>query len=364
MNVLVLAAIYGGPYRVLCSLAALGASIVVLGEPDSRGLSYSRFCRKFIATKHVFAEEARAQVIAEINELTREHRIGMVVAADNKCARFLITIRDALEAATFPLPDLQAFDRLNDKWQFLTTMKGLGARCPASRLVADRGELLREYRAGSIPLPSIVKPLTRSRSLGVMKLTAGDALEQIAKIDYEPILLQDFIAGPQVDATAYFKDGDLSGFAMCRRQRGTYYCYDEPGIFEQLKRLSQSLRCEGVMDFDLIAGESDHELYWLECNPLFDFNVELLLFAGINYAALGIEGLDAAPRRIEGLHVIRRYNALALAMLKPWTITRGDLAYLIHNCSDPIANIREVAGLEGKPGTLYAALRRFRGDRA
>src|SRR5208337_3296535 len=82
-----------------------------------------------------------------------------LLAGDIPATRSLIAIRDRVQAACFPMPDLESFDRLNDKWQFYRLCLSLGIRTPNTRLFADVAALQASLEGSKPSRAQIVKPL-------------------------------------------------------------------------------------------------------------------------------------------------------------------------------------------------------------
>ena len=128
MNVLMVCSLYSLPYRVMQCIAATGAVVHVLGSIGSRGLRYSRYCRRFLRYEGRIAGERDPAFAGEINRCVRDFGIDMVVPAGPAPTRALIASRDMIDAPCFPLPSLKQFDFLNDKWQFTNSCIAHGAK--------------------------------------------------------------------------------------------------------------------------------------------------------------------------------------------------------------------------------------------
>ncbi len=343
-KVLLVASLISLPYRVMRTAQAAGADIVVLGGGASRGLRYSRYCQKFIPTERTITGERDPGLADEINRCVRAHGIDMVLPSDATATRALLAIKDLVDAPCFPGPTLRQFDYLNDKWHFYSLCLALGISAPRSQLVADAAELRAKLEAGAISLPAIAKPVNHDGGLGVIKLDAGNASSQVALIDYGPIIVQDYIAGEDIGASVYCRDGQVTSFIAHKLKRATYSTLDDPRIRPILSRIMAHTGTSGVYNFDMRLAP-DGQIYFLECNPRFFFKINLSLAAGVNFVRQGLTGI-AGRREPEPGTAVRLPKALALALLRPWTVRRQDLAMLWQLWGDPICHLRELLGID------------------
>jgi hypothetical protein len=290
-----------------------------------------------------FDAPAAAAMIGETNREIRTLGVDMVAATDPITSRFLIAAAPHLDAAIFPSPNLETFDLLNDKWRFTGLATALGFACPTTRLFADRDALMAAAAAGDLTLPAIVKPLSHSGGVGVMKLTEKDAASQMARIDYSPVLWQTFVAGKDIDATMYCEGGSVLSFVAYHRERGAYDFFESPGIRGELERLAKRLNLTGIFNFDLVLDPETQVHQWLECNPRVFGSIDVLAFVGLNYFACGLPGRSAAETRrihgaamaaIEGRRLLR-WNRLALSTVGFGRSDALDWRFLANRLKDP-----------------------------
>jgi predicted ATP-grasp superfamily ATP-dependent carboligase len=330
-------------YRVLSAAAATGVQIHVLCEPRGRGLADSRFVTSLTVSHARFDTADAEPMIREINREIAALHIDMVAATDPVTSRFLIATAPRLDAAIFPSPDLETFDLLNDKWRFTELAKSLGFACPTTRLFEDRAALVAAGEAGEFSLPAIVKPLSGSGGVGVMKLDDKDAASVTARIDYSPVLLQTFVEGVDVDATIYCEGGSVLSFISYRRERGVYYFFDSPGMRAELARLAARLCLTGIFNFDLVVDPDAQTHQWLECNPRVFASIDILAFVGLNYFECGLPGRSALETRrvhakalaaIAGRRLLR-WNRLALTTVRFGRSAALDWRFLANRLKDP-----------------------------
>jgi hypothetical protein len=341
-RVLLVSSLISLPYRVMRVARAAGTEVHVLGTERSRCLAHSRDCHGFTLIGVPITGEYDPGLAEEINRAIHGLGIDMVLPGDAEATRSLIAIRQALDAPCFPMPSLAQFDLLNNKWKFTGLARELGLLCPQSWLARDATELRELVEAGKIRLPAIAKPVNHDGSLGVLKLDPSGALAQIEKIDYAPIIVQEFIPGRDIGASIFCAHGEIKAFIAHELRHATYHTLDEPAIEIALARVAARLGLDGVFNFDMRLTSSGR-IYYLECNPRFFFKMFQSMIAGVNFVAFGFGG-DGPTTPPTGA-AVRMPKALAAAALTtPWRITRRDIAMLRYFGSDPVSTLRAALG--------------------
>jgi ATP-grasp in the biosynthetic pathway with Ter operon len=343
-RVLLLSSLITLPYRVMRCAAAAGAEVYVLGSGSSKGLSYSRHCKQFVANETSVTGERDPRLADKINRCVAEFGIDMVLPGDAAAMRSLLAIQDLVAAPYFPAPTLAQFDYLNNKWNFTNLCKDLNIPCPDSVLVADRAELLAKIEIGRIDFPAIAKPLSLDASQGVFKLEADNARAQAQRISYSPILVQKFISGEDIGASVYCEQGEIKSFIAHRLKRATYETLGDSTIMPTIARIARDQRLNGVFNFDM-RRTPDGRIFYLECNPRFFFKINLSMVAGINFVARGLGRTDIPSAVAPGTKV-RMPKALVASLLSPWVLGARDLKMLWYFVNDPVSYVRESLGID------------------
>lgn len=343
---LVVAAQFSLPYRALRCLAQAGANVVVLGGGAARGLRTSRYCRGFIPCESGIDGRSSAELSLEINRAIAAHSIDMVVAGDPPATRALIANSAVLDAPCFPMPSLEAFDLLNDKWRFTKLCEEIGIACPKSWLFSNNWQLIDEIDRGALSLPIIAKPLSEDASRGCISVEKKKDVKRIAKISYRPIIVQEFIAGADIGTSIFCRNGQIEAFLVHSYMRSTYTAYSDAAIYSSLAKIARHLRLNGIFNFDmrLTAGG---EVFFLECNPRVFFKCAMSMVAGINFLGLGLpmeRRPEAADLRSRVAFQFPR-NILRL-FLTPWKFNKGTRKVVSFTLADPVPHLREILGLE------------------
>jgi predicted ATP-grasp superfamily ATP-dependent carboligase len=346
LNVLLVATLFKMPYRVLRCAQLAGASVFLLGTKGAKGLAYSRYCREFIHTDRPIDGGFDANLAEVINHHAERLKIDMVLAGDAPSTRALIAIRDLVRVPCFPMPQLSQFDLLNDKWQFHLLCRSLGINCPPSRLFSDAQELERAIKDDELDFPLIAKPLCMNGGIGCIVLQRQTARQQLTKIRYRPLIVQDFIDGEDIAASVYCERGEVRAFVAHGYRRATYSTFFDDAIYKGICKLTRHLKLNGVLNFDMRRTQ-DGRVFYLECNPRVFFNIAMSMLAGINFVSLGFSdgGNDMPPKFCPSV-VVRLPKAMLVLLHKPWRLGKTDWTVLKFLLSDPIPYFREEMGME------------------
>jgi predicted ATP-grasp superfamily ATP-dependent carboligase len=340
INILMLCDLFALSYRVMRCFDAAGAAVHVLGGPGAKGLRLSRYCRSYRHSEYGFTAPCRGMV-EEINQTISRHAINLVIAGDHRSTRTLLAVGASLSAPAFPMPALEQFDLLNNKWAFTELCQRLGIRCPRSELVPDRGELWRRVDAGKITLPCVAKPLDLDGSRGVVVIKRPEDISVVETIAYHPILVQEYIEGDDIGASVYCDRGKVCAFIAHKLKRATYSTFQSADIQNTIANITRITKVSGIFNFDMIQSREGN-IYWLECNPRFFYKMYLSMLAGVSFAAFGLPypGSDLRAFVPTGTNV-RTFKAIAAELPRPWRLTLRDWAFVRHVLADPIPFFRE-----------------------
>lgn len=344
-NVLMLSNQFRFAYRILRCFQAAGADVHVLGAEGSRGLRFSRFCASFRDRVNGRGDDL-GPLIQEVNSIIAELDVDLVISGDHFMMRPLIQMAPGLDAPCFPMLSIEQFDLLNNKWRFTQLCGSLGIRCPRSQLFADVSALSRALKSGEISIPFVVKPLDFDGSHGVLSILRASDLNKLDSIQYSPIILQEFVDGADVAASVYCDHGEIKAFLAHRLKRATYFTFWSDEIRADVEKIVVATKARGIMNFDMRIA-SDGTVYWLECNPRFFFWVHMALLAGIPFVEFGLPDLRVSgPSTLPTGTDVRFLKAAAVALARPWRLTKRDFGYLRFALADPIPWLRESLGYE------------------
>ena len=345
-NVLVVAAMFRTPYRALRCAHAAGANIYVMGTKEAEGLKSSRYCKTFIPSDRPITGNYDEELAGLINQHLANHSIDIVLAGDTPSTRSLIAIRHLLSRPCFPMPKLEQFDRLNNKWEFYLLCNSLGIECPPSTLFENPSEITNN----GLIKAKIAKPLNKEGGIGVLKLEPENAQMQLEKINYSPIMVQDFIEGEDIGASVFCRNGKITAFLSHSFRRYVYESFFDANIFNSISKIVEHLQLDGIFNFDM-RRTSDGRIYFLECNPRVFWKMSMSMLSGINFVSFGLsnpknDGLIRPPQQ----PVMVRYpkSTLLHAAIAPWKLEKSSWNVLHYLYSDPVPYFREMCGLENE----------------
>ena len=333
--ILLVAATYALPYQVLRCAKECSARVVVLGDLGGQALTLSRYCDRFVRSHRTLTGAYDEGLVLEINAIVRDEDITVILPGDALATRALIACGDRLNAPCFPMPDIEHFDRLNDKWRFAKLCAELGLPHPPTRWFPDVASLeteLSRYGAGE---DCVLKPLSLSGNQGVIQLNRDRLDQQLRDVNYQPILMQEFIPGQDISATVFCREGHVLAFIVHSMHRRIYTVVESSAAMENIRRLAATLAITGIFNFDMRLTPDDR-IYFLECNPRFSFRIRMGMLAGLNFIDAGLS--RAAPSRCVTLPVGTQVRVPEALILSPrlWpTIRLRDMQTASHMLADP-----------------------------
>jgi hypothetical protein len=291
-TVLLLANEFVSQYRVLRCAAMTGARVHVMGPDKARSLALSRFCAAY--HPYSFGNEAYLggnadldpkNVAAKIDQIAHEHGIDMVLPSDALTTRLLSTMQPHLATRSFPVPDVATFDALATKDAFMAFCHARNLLHPQGQVFATVDELRDAVAEKRVRFPAMFKPVNRAGSIGVVRVDESNVQDLLARIDYAPILAQDFIAGEDRCITVTAVNGSVVKEVIYWHPDGVFHFRREPEISRIIANIVRELDLTGVFNFDARIG-TDGRVWMIECNPRFFFNMDVTAVAGMNFVAL------------------------------------------------------------------------------
>jgi predicted ATP-grasp superfamily ATP-dependent carboligase len=283
---LILASEWRLAYKAMRCAAHCFERVYVLGTSGARPLARSLFCRSFYHLP--FEEGFGPSAVAYINDLCDRLLVDVVMPSHTATTRFLSEHGAELLHKCYPLPDKATFDLLNDKRTFVALCRSLGVPTPRTQVLSDSQQLIDRIRGGELELPLVVKPTDMDGSRGVVIVRSVNALDP-KQLRYSPLLVQDYIDGRDLCAFYLCRDGSVE-YEVVYRHGGHFLEFIEhQGIGRHCRKIIEAMHYSGVIGFD-IRQRRDGDFYFLECNPRFWYNMELVMLAGCNFVEHGVKG--------------------------------------------------------------------------
>jgi biotin carboxylase len=233
------------------------------------------------------------EALQQINEFIERQGIGLVVAADTLCTRMLACHGNAIRgAAVFPTPSLETFDQLNDKWSFYQLLVAHGIATPRSHLVASLDDVERL----EIDYPVMVKPPLGEDSKGVRRVDDRDALrrdiEGSARDGALPLIVQQFIPGPDIDLDLLADRGELVSWLVQRREGSGMLFPEDDRVVELGRAMCRAAGYRGVGHVDMRIDERTDKVLAIEFNPRFWGSLAFSSWLGVNFVEWGASLLE------------------------------------------------------------------------
>jgi len=343
MKGLMIAFAFTLPYHVMRCAAAAGASVHVLGSGPSRRLRLSRYCAGFHESRFDYRSDDYDLILDEIKLLVKEQRIDLIMPSDDVSTRLLAALADRLPVRTSPVPSLDCFDTMNDKWNFARFSRDHGVRVPESWLFETAEDLRGALKSGRLALPLTVKPTNLSGGAGVLHIRDASELGQLDAVDYRPVLAQRHIDGETIGISVLCRRGAVVASVIQLPKDNAYSLFANPDLLENVQKLAGAVKLHGPANLDAVVESETGLSYIVECNPRFWYTIYMPMILGLNFVdlALNFDSMDFRDMRTLIDVRVRIHGALFRNLLKPWRYTRPDWRMLGYYLRDPLPYLCE-----------------------
>lgn len=310
----------------------------------------SNTCARYISIGGSYREFGDGEV-SHINSLCAEWQIDCILPSCPMTTRFLALFGDGLKPAHYPVPTAVVFDLLDDKGRFADLCSELGVPCPETRCVSAVEDIRQMVSEKRLAYPFIIKPANLWGSAGVKKISCDDELPD--RIDYSPIIVQQYIPGREICAFFLCDNGEIKASVQYSRDASRSTFVHEPEIERYARVIIKHLMCSGVVGFD-VRRDAHGDFYFIECNPRFWYRMHFAAFAGLNFVNAGLSSANDILVNIQATSgiMIQGYGDLLRCMLTPWRMTNHDFAHLRYLMADPIPTIAAVIEKMTKPSRV------------
>jgi hypothetical protein len=225
-----------------------------------------------------------------VRALLDDGEIVIAIPADEAGVRFLRRHPvDGLILAPHPSQAIVA-DFCN-KWVFFATCTRLGVRTPNTVTYADKTSIDFLAIADKFRYPLIVKPVTGTMSRGVV-LARSEAHLKAAVVDnagwdFGPLLVQDFIAGADIQIGLFATDGIILNHVVQMRRRDGIAFLRNDALLEAARVLMRDCDYTGLAHMDARIDPDGH-VHVLECNPRPWGSITAPTWCGLNFVRASI----------------------------------------------------------------------------
>ena len=276
---------------------------------------------------------------------------SMVLPADGKASELVAALQDRLSVPAFPMLPLKKFQTLNNKWAFYQLCRQLDLPTPATWRFQDKSSLLAAIGGGELPESLIAKPLCGAGGIGVVPFTARNAAHELEQVDYEPILVQEYIDGEHIGLSVFTSKGSIVAATVHQIRGQRFFFKPNEEYLGYGRTIAATMETEGAMNFDAQMSR-DGRIYLLECNPRVFLTMDYVAIAGINFVAMGLRDWNGrrpltvpAPEIAVPEVAIRSPMGFLGALLKPWRVEPADLRMARFALADPIPLLIETSRL-------------------
>lgn len=316
-------------YRVMRCANDAGLEVHVLGTEagTARRLAHSRYCASLRTVPA--GAWASGGAVQAVNDTARELGARTVFATDPATTRFLVSHVSAIEARTFPVLAPATFRRLVNKDSFVHTCAALGLAHPPTAICSSPDEVL-DLLPRLDGRALMIKPVDAYAGNGVWKVERDDRATRlrIRNISYRPIIVQDFVAGDDVNALLFCRDGAVIASIAYQLGDDEFSIVDDEALHALLARAAAGLRLDGAVGFDMRI-DPHGKAWFIECNPRFTYEGSLVaLLARYNIIQEFLaEGTLAARAPAARMHRAK--------LLRPWSLFATDRRHARYLLADP-----------------------------
>jgi predicted ATP-grasp superfamily ATP-dependent carboligase len=327
--VLILATEWRLAYRTLRCAAACFDRVYVVGTSGARPLAFSFCCRSFYRLP--LGKTFSAVSVSFIKHLSEKLRIDWIVPSDAATTRFLTVAAAMLGPKTYPVPGTATFDQLNDKSTFVALCQKLGLPTPRTELLPTPDVARERIKEGHLALPVVLKPTTGQGGDGVLILRPDVAPSGVDRLEYAPVMVQEYVEGWDVSAFYFCQEGQVKREVVYYHGRYFLEIIEDKSIAAQCRKIIEAIRYSGVIGFDF-RQRDDGSFVFLECNPRFWYNMELAMLAGANFVRAGVDApsLEEHPSKSLAGKVAIRPMGLLKKLRIPRSRQRIRLAVLAY----------------------------------
>lgn len=332
-------------YGAMRCASMAGLNVHILGTPEAAVLRYSRYCNSFteLSGWQGRPEDHVELIESSIKRAVSDYGIEIILPADRDSTSSLGILKDRLGAPVFPVPATANFSRIDDKWTFRDICIELGVPTPRSWLFENKEDLLAAARRGEIPQHLIAKPTQLSGQRGVMKFERNELELQHHRVDYLPILVQEFIDGVDYHCTLVAVEGRVFGKLTYVDRPEAKYFGCETDILAKAEKIVENLKLDGILNFDTRRTAAG-EIYFLECNPRPFMSMQMCAQAGINCIEIGMQAIEGRSGALEmETKSIKKWRGIMSQSLSPWKLSKDDLRKIKDAIRDPVQMLYEIS---------------------
>lgn len=268
------------------------AKCTVLGDSETRKLIWSSLCHRHVYIDFDSSDDQRA--IDAINAIHRAVPDTVVIPADCTGIRLINRIKHQLLPAITPLPEPQALDQMDDKWQFYEFCRAAGLNVPTTYYIGSKDNLDFDDLVLKLGLPFVLKPSNESGSFGVQIIRSKEHYLKTVKDNeayrFKSLIAQRYIEGEDVDISLLAQHGRISAFAIQETLGSTIRFVQNSQLQELATKLCAENGFHGLMHIDARVDRDTGQVFLIESNPRFWASLTASIWCGLNFVEESIKG--------------------------------------------------------------------------
>lgn len=236
------------------------------------------------------------RTLASITDsVARQDRPTIVIAADPFGVEAIARIRSDLNCAIFPIPDVIALRKLNDKWQFANHCRSIGLPVPDTELLGAKEAVTFIKLADQFGYPFVLKPTKLHAGLGYRLISSTLEFDQLFRFDdtfaHTPTIAQRYVPGSDIDVSLLAIDGAIAHVAVqiAKNDEVKFVRCDE--LVAKAGLLVASLNYTGLLHIDCRVRRvhaKTGEIQLIEANPRPWGSMRAATWSGLDFAWAGI----------------------------------------------------------------------------
>ncbi len=268
-------------------------TLILASADHSCFAQHSKFFSKFIPLQHSYDSTSYT---AEICSVIDSEKISLLLPTTVLSNRSCIINKETIEkhCTLALLPDLEAFDATNNKWNFFQKLNAQDIRTPFSYYVSENS-IFKE-----IDYPVIVKQIDGKNGENIFKFNTypdEESLKTIADTG-EKFLVQEFIEGYDIDCSVLCKNGKILAYTIQRPlgeeigfvpkiERIEFKHTQE--IYSLVEKMMEMFQWNGLAHVDLMYNTQKQEYVIIEINPRYWGSLLASLSVGVNFSSLHVQ---------------------------------------------------------------------------
>lgn len=278
-----------------CLAQHSGIKLHVFSRYNQTLLRYS----KYVDSYHSGRVENDQQRIEKIQESVKKTSADIIMAVREPSIRFMSEHRTTLEKIAYlmPLPELNDFDEVVDKWRLSQLLVNHGIPGPATILYTDDNQFAKSLDKFAFPV--LLKPTRGGAGDQILSFKRKEELINFLSRNKKyanKFIIQSFIDGFDIDCSVLARDGEILAYTIQKGIILRKFAYSSgiefvhhPQTLETAKRIVSSTNWTGVAHFDFRYDNADKQIKLVDFNARFWNTVAGSLVVGVNFPYLAIK---------------------------------------------------------------------------